>query len=36
MAVDDMMRLFALLSEENKEIINQQIELLSILQSNHQ
>lgn len=36
MAVDDMMRLFALLSEENKEIINQQIELLSILQSDHQ
>ena len=36
MAVDDMMRLFDLLSEENKEIINQQIELLSILQSNHQ
>lgn len=36
MAVDDMMRLFALLSEENKEIINQQIEILTILQSNHQ
>lgn len=36
MAVDDMVRLFACLSEENKEIINQQIEILAVSQSCHQ